>query len=165
MRTFQEHQGCKAFSHNLAHFVNHPPCHGRDLPPTPSGTHGFLSGVFLLFRLVKSLHTATGLELMPQVVCRDTDLRRSHQFPSPHSLFGYRRKHSPGWCFPYCIGKSSSGLPWCRRFSAGATQVSTFTVMSGLYPKERQRESRQLHDTAPAELEAAVLRGERGEYF
>ena len=49
MHAFQEHQGHKAFSLNLAHFVNHPTCHGRDLPAASPGTHCILSCVVLLF--------------------------------------------------------------------------------------------------------------------
>jgi uncharacterized membrane protein len=37
--------------------------------------------------------------------------------------------------------KSSSAFPWCKRSSAGATQVSTSTAKSGLRPRARQRES------------------------
>jgi len=73
MYAFQGYQGCRAFSCNLAHFVNQSPCHGRDLPAASclcgapvcrangigrrrqaSGTHGVLPGVLLLFRAVPS---------------------------------------------------------------------------------------------------------------
>ena len=54
MYAFKENQGCKVFSRNLAQFVNHPPCYGRDLPAATSGTHGVLPGILLLFRAVPS---------------------------------------------------------------------------------------------------------------
>jgi len=50
----QEYRVFEALLSSLACFVNHPPCHGRDLPRATSGTFCFLPGVFLLFRAIPS---------------------------------------------------------------------------------------------------------------